>query len=48
MGKSLEDFNHRGDTFCSMFLNDQFGGCLENEVEESKGGIRMTGRRPQQ
>ena len=37
MGKPLEDFNHRGDTLSPVFLNDQFGGGLENEVEEGRG-----------
>ena len=44
MGKPLEDVNHRGDTLSSVFLNDQFGGGLENEVEEGKRGIGITGQ----
>lgn len=48
-GKPLKDFNHSGNRFSSVyiflfssvFLNSQLHSCLENEVEEGKGGIRI-------
>lgn len=46
--KSLEGFNHRGDTFNSVFLNDQFGACLKSRLEEAREESEWPAGRPLQ
>lgn len=48
--KTMEDFNHGGAKFSSLFSNDGFGACLKKEAkrvrEESESPVRGHGDRP--